>query len=75
MTMAKQTINNPIKERKSLSKKLTAEIMNLCEFHMPTSGGGTRDEPLRTSASEGRRHRTGIIDNFAVNDRSTFTVV
>ena len=48
MTMAKQTINNPIKEGTSLSKKLTAEIMNICEFHMPTSRAGTRDEPLRT---------------------------
>ena len=48
MTMAKQTINNPIKERTSLSKKLTAEIMNISEFHMPTSRAGTRDEPLRT---------------------------
>ena len=56
--MAKQRINNPIKERTSLSKKLTAEIMNRCEFHMPNSGAGTRDEPLRTSALEARRHRT-----------------
>ena len=40
--MAKQTINNPIKERTSLSKKLTAEIMNTCEFHMPTIVGQER---------------------------------
>ena len=56
--MAKRTINNPIKKRTSLSKKLTAEITNIWKFHMPTSRAGTRDEPLRTSALEARRHRT-----------------
>ena len=60
MTMAKQKINNPIKKRTSLSKRLTAdqEIVNILEFHVPTSRAGTRDEPRRTSALEARRHRT-----------------
>ena len=44
---------------KTNDKKLTAEIMNIWEFHMPAvSRAGTRDEPLRTSALEARRHRT-----------------